>query len=95
MSYEQTNYGKNGKKNIDKICYIEELSPSDCFVHKKGHFLLTQDYKKNSSRLAISLTDGCSRWFDPATIVERIYLYTFNEDGHLVSIKNEYNTEEN
>lgn len=93
MSYEQTNYGRTGKKNIDKICYIEELAPSDCFIYQQSYFLLTQDYRKNSSRLAISLTDGCSRWFDADTTIERIDLYTSNEDGHLVPIKNENNPE--
>lgn len=92
MSYEQTNYGKIGKTTNKS--YIEELSPADCFVYQNLSFLLTQDYKKDSSRLAISLADGCSRWFSPSTIVERTDLYTMNNDGHLVLVKtNEENTE--
>lgn len=89
MNYEQRNCGEIGKKNTDKICYIEELLPADCFVYQKSFFLLTQDYRQNRARLAISLTDGCSRWFNPETTVERIEIYTSNEDGHLVAIKDE------
>jgi hypothetical protein len=89
MNYEQKNYGKIGSKSIDKTCYIEELSPSDCFLYQKTFFVLTQDYRKNSSRLAISLIDGCTRWFSADITVDRIELYTSNEDGHLVAIKNE------
>lgn len=95
MNYEQKKYGKIGNKSIDKICYIEELSPSDCFLYQKICFVLTQDYKKNSSRLAVSLEDGCSRWFEADTTVERIDIYTSNADGHIVGIKDEKITTEN
>jgi hypothetical protein len=64
------------------------LVPADCFVYQDIIFLLTQDYKKDSSRLAISLADGCSRWFAASTIVEYTDLYTMNSDGHLVMVKN-------
>lgn len=95
MNYEQKNYGKIGNKIIDKVCYIEELSPADCFLYQKTFFVLTQDYRKNSSRLAVSLADGCSRWFNPDTTVEKVELYSSNEDGHLVAIKDEKTITEN
>ena len=94
MSYEQKNCGKTGKATNDRS-YVEELSPSDCFYHQNLVFVLTQDHKKDSSRLGICLHDGCSRWFPASTIVEKIELYTTNNDGHLVKLHtNEQTTEQ-
>lgn len=86
MNYEQTNYGKTGKTKTNKS-YIEELVSSDCFLFQDIPYVLTQDYKKDSSRLAISLLDGCSRWLSASTIVEPMSVYRTNEDGHIVPVK--------
>lgn len=85
MKSEQKNFGKIGK-TLTSSAYIEELYPSDTFRYLSQDFVLTQDYKKNSHRMAVCLNDGCSRWFDPSTTVERLDLYSLNNDGHIIAL---------
>lgn len=67
--------------------YIEELMHGDSFIIDNDYFVLTTDFKKNGSRLAVSLQDGNSRWFDSTTIVEPNQLYLMDKDNNIIPIK--------
>ena len=84
MKSEQTNYGKIGK--IEN--FIEQLSAGSIFEFNSNIYILTHDFKKNASRLAVCISDGLSNWLPPETIVRTKDLYSINHDGHFVKINN-------
>jgi hypothetical protein len=67
--------------------YIEELISGDSFSKDSVFYVLTNDFKKNGDRLAISLKDGCCRWFEASTIVENNQLYIMDKDNNIIPIK--------
>lgn len=77
-------YGKIGKSEY----YVEELFPGDSFSINNEIHILTHDFKKDSSRLAIAIHSGISKWFKPETIVKKTDLYIINQDNHFVKIEN-------
>ncbi len=73
--------------------YIEELNVSDCFIYKDNIFILTSDFKKNGSRLAISLNNGFASWFNFEEIVELTSIFTTDKDNNIIPIKNANNNQ--
>ena len=67
--------------------YIEELNNGDCFEYKNNKFLLSCDYKKDFSRLAINLIDGSPKWFKPNDVVLKIQIFTMDKDNCIIAIK--------
>jgi hypothetical protein len=63
------------------------LSPGSTFELNNDIFILTHDFKKNSSRLSVSISTGLTKWMAPETIVKFIDLYKI-EDNNFVRIKN-------
>lgn len=75
--------------------YIEEIKSGDVFEYKDSLFILTSDFKKNSSRLAISLNSGFPSWFKPETVVTLTQIFTTDKDSNIIPINNVNNTSEN
>ena len=71
--------------------FIEELDSGDCFVDNDSYFIVTSDFKKNGSRLAISLMNGSAKWFGASDMIEPIDIYTMNKESLIVAIKNKKN----
>lgn len=67
--------------------YIEELNNGDSFVLDSICYVLTTDFKKNGQRLAISLIDGSTRWFESSTIAENNQLYYMDKDNNIIPLK--------
>ena len=67
--------------------YIEELICGDAFLVDNEHYVLTRDFKKNGSKLAIGLKDGISRWFESDKMVENSQLYIMDRDNNIIPIK--------
>jgi hypothetical protein len=70
--------------------YLEELVFGDFFTYQANQFLLTCDFKLKSQakyHLVISISDGLSKWFKADTIVEQLDLYYYNEEKHMVALK--------
>lgn len=67
--------------------YIEELVNGDTFLIKEERFIASTDFKKNGSRLCISLDDGSHRWFGPSEIINKISVYYIDNDNNIVPIK--------
>lgn len=67
--------------------YIEEMQNGDCFAIDDAYYVLTNDFRKNGQRLAISVKDGFSRWFDGSKMVEDAQLYIMDKDNNIIPIK--------
>lgn len=67
--------------------YLEEISFGDCFLSDGKYFVLTTDFKKNNSKLAVSLFDGSSRWFKSDEIIDQIDIFTLDKDSNILAIK--------
>jgi hypothetical protein len=67
--------------------YIEELLCGNCFKSEDKFFIISSDFKKDSSRLSINLDSGFPRWFSADTIVEKIQIYTLDESNNILPIK--------
>lgn len=67
--------------------YIEELSGGDCFEFQDKKFVLSCDYKRDSSRLAVSLIDGSPRWFKSNDTIVKIQIFTMDRDNNIIAIK--------
>lgn len=73
--------------------YIEELVPGDIFVSENHLFILTIDFKKNGSRLCVSLINGQPKWMNSDSIVHTEQLYKLDNNNNITPIKefrNEY-----
>lgn len=75
--------------------YIEELNPGNIFVYERVVYVLTVDFKNNSSRLAYGLVNGNPRWFIGNTIVEPTTLYLLDKDNNIIPLNTESKTNEN
>lgn len=78
--------GKYGTMN-----YIEELNPGDIFEYNNQLYLLTIDFKKNESKLSVSLLDGSPKWVDPSLIVNKTSLYKLDNSNNILPIREEKN----
>jgi hypothetical protein len=67
--------------------YIEELCPGDSFELNKSLFLLTSDFKKNGERLAISMTNGSSKWMASDCVVDTVPLFYLDANNNTLPIK--------
>lgn len=67
--------------------FIEELEGGDCFLFNQSCFVITNDYKKDNSKLCIDLKTGCSRWIRPDTIVEKISVFHMDAESNIIAIK--------
>jgi hypothetical protein len=67
--------------------YIEEISAGDCFEFKDKKYLVTNNFKKNGSKLCCSLLDGHGIWFDSSTIVEIFPIYGLDSNNNTYPIK--------
>lgn len=76
------NYGK-----IGKMKYIEEITNGECFVFNNHYYLLTSDFKSNGQRLAYSLYNGSSKWFDSNTIINTEPVYILDKENNVVAIR--------
>jgi ACT domain-containing protein len=73
--------------------YIEELSRGDTFKYEDKIFVLTTDFKKNNSRLAICLADGSQRWLESSSIISKVSVYILDTDNNIVPIKQDKSNE--
>ena len=67
--------------------FIEELNSGDSFETEGKRFLLTSDYKKSGSRLAIDMNNGSCRWFEADCHVSLISLYIMDSNSNFMPIK--------
>ncbi len=67
--------------------YIEELEPGDCFKYQDHYWICGSDFKKDGSRVGISLITGFFRWLEPQVIVDPIELYTLDNNSTIIPIK--------
>lgn len=67
--------------------YLEELDNGDSFEYEDNKFVVTTDYKQDSSRLCICLKDGSSRWLASNCIVNKIQLFIMDKDNCIIAIK--------
>lgn len=66
--------------------YIEEIKPGQAFNKDNHIFVLTTDYKKDGSRLAVSAEQGDLRWFKPNEIVNTAPIFKLDEDNNVIAI---------
>lgn len=67
--------------------YIEELEGGDCFSFNGCCFVMTNDHKKDGSRLSIDLKTGCCRWLGSDTIIDKISIFHMDNDSNIIAIK--------
>ena len=73
-----------------KFKYIEEIKPGDIFQIKNNKYVLSSDYRKTKDtikKMAISINDGLSYWFDNNTMTETIDLYYRDKEGNILLLK--------
>ncbi len=75
--------------------YIEELIAGDSFIYNNKYYILTSDFKGNGQKLAYSLDEGFAKWFDATNIVEKISLYTLDNQNNILPIKEQKKEEYN
>lgn len=75
--------------------YIEELSYGDTFRCNGEIFLITQDFRKNGSRLAINMADSSPRWIEPSQIIDKVPVYILDDDNNIIALKQEKNNATN
>lgn len=68
--------------------YLEELIPGSIFSKNDSIFILTCDFKKNGSKLAISLQNGLPAWFSGLEMVDICPIYKLDSENNVVSINN-------
>jgi hypothetical protein len=73
--------------------YIEELKPGDTFEYNNSMFILTIDFRKNGSRLAIDLNNGQPKWLDPDCITNPDPIYKLDSSNNILPIKQENSNE--
>lgn len=67
--------------------YIEELACGDYFSLNNDFFIVTTDFKKNNTRLCISLNTGESRWIDNTIMVDILMIYRLDKDNNIIPFK--------
>jgi hypothetical protein len=71
--------------------YIEELKNGDTFTHLNIPYILGIDFKQDQSRLGISLINGSPKWFNADSIVNKISIYTLDNQNNILPIREEKN----
>jgi hypothetical protein len=66
--------------------YIEELIAGQTFVKDNHIFLLTTDYKKDGSKLAVSIEQGNLRWFKPNDMINTVPIFKLDENNNVIPI---------
>jgi hypothetical protein len=70
--------------------YIEELSSGFFFLYNNESFLLTTDFRENSTTkkyMCVNIVTGMSSWIDAETSVEILDLYKRDDEGNILPIK--------
>lgn len=67
--------------------YIEELQHGDTFLYSNTTYVLTNDFKKNGDKLAISLYDGSNRWFKSNELITSHPIYILDENNNTIPVK--------
>jgi hypothetical protein len=73
--------------------YLEELDPGNSFSYRDTYYILSSDFKKNGSRMCLSIKDGSVSWLSGSTIVDIIPLCYLNESNTIIPLretKNKY-----
>lgn len=82
-------FGKIGKKitiyNMEN--YLEMLENGDSFSLDNSIYIVSCDFKKDGSRLCLSIKTGNTRWYPGNTIVKKNQLYTLDKDNNIIAIK--------
>jgi hypothetical protein len=86
MNSEHKNYGTNGNLIQDRDFYIEEIPSGRTFIYSNELFLITQDSKKDGSRLCFSMKNGNARWLKPNLVVKTTSLYFINQDNNFLPV---------
>jgi hypothetical protein len=68
--------------------YIEELESGQTFAKNNNIFILTTDYKKDGSRLAVSIEQGNLRWFSSNEMVDIAPIFKLDENNNVIPINN-------
>lgn len=74
--------------------YIEELISGDIFDYQNNKFILTTDFKKNNSRLAINLMNGSPKWFVSSDIINKTQVYYLDSDNNIIPLKKDISPNE-
>ena len=69
--------------------YIEEFVPGECFLHSDSYYIVTCDFNNRKQRLCINLKTGQNRWIPFDSAVEKISIYTIDENGNFAPINPE------
>lgn len=71
--------------------YIEELECGDTFLYNNKYFVLSSDFKKNDTKMCVSLSDGFISWLRSDIIIEQVPLYRMDENNNIIAIKKSEN----
>lgn len=74
--------------------YIEELIPGNIFDYQNNKFILTTDFKKNNSKLAINLINGSPKWFNSSDIISRTQVYYLDSDNNIIPLTKDSSSNE-
>lgn len=80
--------------NKTTMNYIEELNPGDTFDYQSNKYILTTDFKKNNSKLAINLASGFFRWFAASDIIDACQVYFIDAENNILPIKQDKKSNE-
>jgi len=69
--------------------YIEEFAPGECFLHSDSYYVVTSDFNNRQKRLCINLKTGQNRWIPFDSAVEKISIYTIDDNGNFAPINPE------
>ena len=69
--------------------YVEELVGGDCFIFSGNYYVTTSDFNSRQKRLCVNLTTGHNRWIPFDSAVEKISIYTIDENGNFAPINPE------
>jgi hypothetical protein len=69
--------------------YIEEFGPGECFLHSDSYYVVTSDFNNRQKRLCINLKTGQNRWIPFDSAVEKISIYTIDDNGNFAPINPE------
>lgn len=67
--------------------YLEELEPGITFIYQNIEYIISTDFKKNNSRMCISLQDGSIRWLSPSDTVELVKIYKIDENNNIIDLQ--------
>jgi len=71
--------------------YIEELECGETFLYDSKYFVLSSDFKKNDTKMCVSLNNGFIFWLKSDLIIEQVPLYRMDENNNIIAIKKSEN----